>query len=142
MKIKDKLAAIFLLLWGFLAFCNHTWAQDALLYRAIQDTTILENKPKINEQNLHYSKGILTKDFDFKLTPVAEGKFAISFPNDVKDIVSIKVYDIIGNTLYENKIRIKGNLSQQIDLSKLKTNFFIVEIKNDQYNKTKSIVAS
>lgn len=121
---------------------NEIHAQQALISRAVHDTTMLETKQKIAEQNLRYSKSILTKDFDFQLTPVSEGKFAINFAPNTKDIVSIRIYDIIGNVLYEEEVNVRGNASRQIDLSMLKTNFFIVEIKNEQYNKTKSIVTS
>ena len=142
MKIKEKLTSIFVVGGFILAAAPTVFGQNALLSRAIEDTTISKNTPKIAEQGLNYSKGILTKDFDFKLTPVSEGKFSINFSDDIKDQVSIKVYDIIGNTLYEESVRVKGSSSRQIDLSKLKTNFFIVEIKNEKFNKTKSIVAS
>lgn len=138
MKTKEKLAFIFVLLCTFLSIS--TYAQKALLSRAIKDTAILNEKSQLAEQNLRYSKAILTKDFDFKLTSVSEGKFSIDFPNDIKEVVSIKVYDIIGNILYEKKVKIKGSRPQQIDLSLKKTNFFIVEIRNEEFNKTKRIV--
>ncbi len=99
-------------------------------------------KPTLAEQRVRYAKDILTRDFDFQLAAVAEGKFSINFSDNIKEEFSIKVYDIIGNLLYEEKVKVRGNYSQQIDLSKLKTNFFIVEIKNAVFNKTKSIVAS
>lgn len=139
MKNKEKLVFCFVLLCTF--FSVSTYAQKALLSRAIKDTISLSEKPQVAEQNLRYSKTILTKDFDFKLTPVSEGKFIINFPHDVKEVVSIKVYDIIGNILYEEKVKIRGNHSKQIDLSEKKTTFFIVEISSEEINRTKRIVA-
>ncbi len=139
MKNKEKLVLLFVLLSIFLSVS--TYAQKALLSRAIKDTVILSEKPQMTEQYLRYSKTILTKDFDFKLTPIAEGKFMINFPHDVKEVVSIKIYDIIGNILYEEKVKIRGNHSKQIDLSQKKTTFFIVEIRSEEVNRTKRIVA-
>lgn len=142
MKIKEKkekLVVTLILLCSFLSIS--TYAQKALLSRAVKDTVTSHNEPQITEQNLRYSKTILTKDFDFKLTPVSEGKFMINFPHDVKEVVSIKVYDIIGNVLYEEKVRIRGNHPKQIDLSEKKTTFFIIEIRNQEINRTKRIVA-
>lgn len=94
------------------------------------------------EPGIHYTHKILNNEFDFYLQAVSEGKFSINFFNHHKEAVSIKVYDIIGNVLYESNVKLKGNASQQIDLSQLKTSFFIVEIKNGRFNKVKSIVAS
>lgn len=139
MKNKEKLVLFFVLLCTF--FTASTHAQKALLSRAIRDTVTLMEKPQMAEQNLRYAKTILTKDFDFKLTPVSEGKFVINFPHDVKEVVSIKVYDIIGNILYEEEVKVRGNHSKQIDLSEKKTTFFIVEIKSKAINRTKRIVA-
>lgn len=124
-----------------MAVVSVSFAQRALLSRAINDSISLQ-KRKVPEPSVHYPREILNSDFDFQLQTVSEGKFAINFFNHNKEVVSIKVYDIIGNVLYEDNIRVKGNASQQIDLSRLKTSFFIVEIKNGQFNKVKSIVAS
>lgn len=139
--IKKLFSPNLLLCYAALLLCMEAVAQSALLERAVKDTAN-SGKPTLAEQRVRYAKEVLTRDFDFQLEPVAEGKFSINFSDNVKEEVSIKVYDIIGNLLYEEKVRVKGNAPQQIDLSKLKTNFFIVEIKNAVFNKTKSIVAS
>lgn len=143
MKIQEKLIVAFIMCWAFLSVSPDVTAQKALLSRAVKDSAIAGGMKQIaTEQSLHYSKNILTQDFDFQLMPVSEGKFSINFAPNIKDIVSIKVYDIIGNVLFEEKVKVRGSYSRQVDLSTLKTNFFIVEIRNEEHNKTKSIVAS
>ncbi|MFP4092875.1 MAG: hypothetical protein ACLFUB_00205 [Cyclobacteriaceae bacterium] len=106
------------------------------------DTTIKPNPGlKINETPIKYSRSLLNQDFDFELKSVAHGKFKVNILNDTKAKVSIRVYDVIGNLLYEENVRIRGSFMKEFDLSQLKTNFFIVEIGNNTFNKTKSIVA-
>lgn len=120
-------------------------AQDVAVFRTptvSQDTTIQESTANIDETNLKYSKTPLNQDFDFELNPLEQGKFSLNVLHDTKAMVSIKVYDIIGNVLYEENVRIRGSFKKEFDLSTLKTKFFIVEIGNKDFNKTKSIVVS
>ena len=120
-------------------------AQDVAIFQlplVVQDTSIQEANRTINETNLKYSKNLLNQNFDFELSPVAQGKFSLNMLHDTKAMVSIKVYDIIGNLLYEENVKIRGSFKKEFDLSSLKTKFFIVEVGNKDFNKTKSIVVS
>jgi hypothetical protein len=120
-------------------------AQDYASFRTgifKPDTNINRNPGlKISETPIRYSRSLLNRNFDFELKPVARGKFKVNILNGAKTRVSIKVYDLIGNLLYEEKVRIRDSFVKELDLSELKTNFFIVEIGNNSFNKTKSIVA-
>lgn len=118
-------------------------AQDVAVFNlplVLQDTSIQEGV--VDETNLKYSKNLLNQDFDFELNPLAQGKFSLNMLHDTKAMVSIKVYDIIGNLLYEENVKIRGSFEKEFDLSFLKTKFFIVEVGNKDFNKTKSIVVS
>lgn len=120
-------------------------AQDVAIFHTptvLQDTSIQESTTKINETKLKYSKNPLNQDFDFELNPLDQGKFSLNVLHDTKAMVSIKVYDIIGNLIYEENVRIRGSFKKEFDLSSLKTKFFIVEVGNKEFNKTKSIVVS
>jgi len=120
-------------------------AQDVARYKALPifpDTSILKESPKIDETHLRYSKSVLNRDFDFELKAVSQGKFKLNILQDTKAMVSIKVYDVIGNLLYVENVKIRGSFAKEFDLSELKTRFFIVEIGNESFNKTKSIVAT
>ncbi len=120
-------------------------AQDMAIYKlppVLQDTAIHDNTANIDETNLKYSKNLLNQNFDFELNPVAQGTFSLNMLHDTKAMVSIKVYDIIGNLLYEENVRVRGSFKKEFDLSFLKTKFFIVEVGNKDFNKTKSIVVS
>jgi len=106
------------------------------------DTSIIRPGTKVDETGIRYSKGVLNQNFDFELKAIAKGKFSLNVLQDTKAMVSVKVYDVIGNLLYEENVKIRGSFAKEYDLSSLKTRFFIVEIGNQDFNKTKSIVAT
>ncbi len=115
--------------------------------KATQPDSLVFKSKNLNTSNnpeaiISYNQGILKKDFDFRLTPVAKGKFNLDMLNDTKAMVFIKVYDIIGNLIYQEQLRIRGGFIKEFDLSFSKTDFFVVQIGNEDYNKTKTIVAA
>lgn len=120
-------------------------AQKPTNYTLIKPDTIgTQKNTGINnaESIIRYNQGILKNDFDFNLTPVAKGKFKLNIVNDTKALVFIKVYDIIGNLIYQEQIRIRGGFNKDFDLSFSKSDFFVVQIGNSNYNKSKTIVAA
>jgi len=122
-----------------------TYAQDIARYKALPifpDTSIVDNDPMVDETGLRYSRHVLNRDFDFELKAISQGKFKLNVLKDTKAMVSIRVYDVIGNLLHEENVKIRGSFAKEFDLSFLKTRFFIVEIGNQDFNKTKSIVAT
>ena len=94
----------------------------------------------VAEKKLQYNKEVLRQEFDFRLSAVAEGKFSLDIATGSKGPVFIKVYDIIGNLLYQKNVRVRGTLQEEVDLSHLDVHFFVVEVGNEETNRTKSIV--
>lgn len=122
-----------------------SYAQDVARYMSLpifQDTSIIKQSPKVDETGLRYSRNVLKRDFDFELKAISQGKFKLNVLQDTKAMVSIRVYDVIGNLLHEENVKIRGSFAKEFDLSSLKTRFFIVEIGNQDFNRTKSIVAT
>ena len=120
-----------------------SFAQDTLRARShSRPTQTTSPAPAISETPISYPNRILREELDFQLTPVSEGKFKLNITTQTKGFFFIKVYDVIGNLLYEQKVRVRGNFQQELDMSKHTTNFFIIEIGNEEFNKTKSIVAT
>lgn len=97
--------------------------------------------PAITEKQIDYPAEILRHELDLQLTPVSDGKFAVNITSRAKGFIFIKVYDVIGNLLHEEKVRVRGDFQQVLDLSKYASKFFIVEVGNEEFNLTKSIVA-
>lgn len=149
-SINQKLAFLGLLT-NFMVFVSCLWignpaqAQDAPIQPDTLSPTVdsaLFYPPSIPLENrVRYSRNILTQSFDFQLETISPGKFQINITGGSRTDMSIKVYDVIGNLLYEDDVRIRGFLQKELDLSDYKSNFFIIRIGNDEVNKTKSIVA-
>jgi hypothetical protein len=97
--------------------------------------------PAVTEKQIAYPAEILRHELDLQLTPVSEGKFEVNIASRSKGLVFIKVYDVIGNLLHEEKVRVRGTFQQVLDLSDHASKFFIIEVGNDEFNMTKSIVA-
>ncbi len=97
--------------------------------------------PVITEKQIDYPAEILRHELDLQLTPVSAGKFEVNIASRAKGLIFIKVYDVIGNLLHEEKVRVRGSFQQVLDLSDHASKFFIIEVGNDEFNLTKSIVA-
>ncbi len=118
------------------------YAQDVPRIRTPAKSRVSSSAPVITEKQVNYPDKILREELDFELTPVSEGKFKLNLTTQTKGFYFIKIYDVIGNLLYERKVRVRGNFQQVLDMSEHTTNFFIIEIGNEEFNKTKSIVAT
>lgn len=98
--------------------------------------------PAVTEKQIDFPAEILRHELDLQLVPVSDGKFEINITSGTKGIIFIKVYDVIGNLLHEEKVRVRGNFHQILDLSDHASKLFIIEVGNDEFNMTKSIVAT
>ncbi len=56
-------------------------------------------------------------------------------------MTKIKVYDIVGNLIVEDKIVPEESKVKSFDFSHVNSHLFVVEVGNSKYNKTKSIYA-
>lgn len=119
-----------------------TYAQDTLTTYPARPTQPSPSSPTLFERDINYPNRILREELDFELTPVSQGKFRLNITTQNKGFFFIKVYDVIGNLLYEEKVRVRGSFQQELDMSDYSTDFFIIEIGNEEFNKTKSIVAT
>ena len=128
------------LLFGF-----KVQAQEIVPYRDTLppgiDTSLFTPPVTPIENRMNYSHSILNQSFDFRLEPISDGKFEINITGNPRTDLEIRIYDVIGNLLYEDAVKIRGFLRKELDLSDYKSNFFIIEIGNEDVNKTKSIVA-
>lgn len=97
--------------------------------------------PAVTEKQIDYPAQILRHELDLQLTPVSDGKFEVNIASRSRGLIFIKVYDVIGNLLHEEQVRVRGNFQQVLDLSNHASKFFIIEVGNDEFNMTKSIVA-
>ncbi|MGB3849452.1 MAG: hypothetical protein WA958_05750 [Tunicatimonas sp.] len=106
-----------------------------------QEQPVSERPPAVTEKQIAYPDQILRQELDLQLSPVSSGKFAVDISARSRGFIFIKVYDVIGNLLHEEKVRVRGTFQQVIDLSGHASKFFVVEVGNEEFNLTKSIVA-
>lgn len=111
-------------------------AQDTLSQQDSQK----ENLPN-TELKLTYPGRILNRNFDFNLAKAGSGKFLLTFYNNQPKGITIKIYDILGNLIIQEQVKKEGLFSKEYDLSFYNAYFFVVEVGNSKYNKTKSIIA-
>ena len=108
------------------------------------DTTKLKLRTSseyIPESPFNNSAGSVNQSLSFDLKTISKRKFSISFLNKNQSDVKVKIYDVIGNLIVEDKISSKGYFYKEYDLSFYNTDLFIIEVGNSKYNKTKSLVA-
>ena len=133
-----KVAFFVSLLWSTVSF-----AQDQpRVFPTLSESQKTPTAPTLSEQQINYPDQILREELDFELTPVSEGKFQLDIRTQSKGFFFVKVYDVIGNLLYQEKVRVRGSFQQELDMSEFTTKFFIIEVGNEDFNKTKSIVAT
>jgi hypothetical protein len=119
-----------------LLLLNHLWAQQPESKSRSYPSFTITPEPKLN-----YTKSILNQDFDFNLNSVEKGKFKLSYVNQHERYVTVRIYDFVGNLILQEQVPGQGLVNREYDLSFLKTKFFIVEVGNAKYNKTKSVMA-
>lgn len=113
--------------------------QDTLP-RSGKSTGVKSRHPSLfKAENPINSGSIISSNFDFIVNPITSGKFYLSFYNPYQKDISIKVYDIIGNLVLEEKVNMQGKFQKEYDLSDYKTKLFIIEVGNSNYRLTKRV---
>jgi hypothetical protein len=102
----------------------------------------MRNNEKFSpEKPFSYSNTTLNQSVSFDLKPISKRKFSVSFSNKNQAQVAVKIYDVIGNLIIEEKVSGRGYFYKEYDLTFYNTDLFIIEVGNSKYNKTKSLVA-
>lgn len=75
---------------------------------------------------------------DFEVQAIGNRRFVVRFYNDT-DGVFLRVYDVIGNLIYQERIVQKGVYVKEFDMSTLRSEVYIVEVGNTKYSTTKRV---
>lgn len=99
----------------------------------------LADDENINTQNKTTNTiNNVANNIDFEVRALGNRRFMVSFIN--KDSrVHIRIYDVIGNLIKEDNTTQRGRFSQEYDMSKSKSEVFIVEVGDTKYSTTKRI---
>jgi len=128
---KKLLLIPFMLLF----FLSASYAQKAA------DDSVAVDKVKGDGEVVYPKKLLVNEKLDFKLSKTQSGSFIVSFYNNESKPVVIKIYDITGNLVKQETVVQNGSFSKEYNLSYYKPSFFVVEVGNSKYNRTKSIMA-
>ena len=108
--------------------------------KAANDSVAVE-KVKGDGEVAYPKKLLVHEKLDFKLSKTQSGSFIVSFYNNESKPVVVKIYDITGNLVKQETVVQKGSFSKEYNLAYYKPSFFVVEVGNSKYNRTKSIMA-
>ncbi len=130
--------SILLALW----LCTGTILTQPTLLQAMQTPMIIE--PTANEEDINTENNSTntiqnhSNNIDFEVRALGNRRFMVSFIN--KDSrVHIRIYDVIGNLIKEDNTTQRGRFSQEYDMSKSKSEVYIVEVGDTKYSTTKRI---
>ena len=143
-KITTLLTSKSILKSASLAFwlCMGTILTQPALLQAMQMPMIVESATNDEDINTENNSTNITQNqsnnIDFEVRALGNRRFMVSFIN--KDSrVYIRIYDVIGNLIKEDNTTQRGRFSQEYDMSKSKSEVYIVEVGDTKYSTTKRI---
>lgn len=83
-----------------------------------------------------------SESVDFEVQTISKNRFRISFNNNSGRSVFVKIYDVIGNLIRHEKINRKGKFRKDYDLSNTRTDFYVIEVGNENNSITKRLFPS
>lgn len=112
-----------------------------VLILPVQWQALAQNVIRPVETEISFPREINNTNVNFNLQPLGIRKFKVVLDKKQQQLTNIKVYDILGNLILQDKIKPEDGFQKNYDLSHTKSKLFVVEIGNAKYNKTKSIYA-
>ncbi len=79
---------------------------------------------------------------EFEVKAIDLNKFSVSFYYNQEHDIFIKIYDVIGNVIHQEKVTQKGKFKKEYNLSGTKTEVYIVEVGNEKGSTTKRVFMS
>ena len=93
------------------------------------------------DRGVTFPAALNVSDVNFNLKLTGKKKFKIVLEKKATTQTKVKIYDILGNLIKEDKIAPEDGTEKNFDLSNINSQLFVVEVGNSKYNKTKSIYA-
>jgi hypothetical protein len=93
------------------------------------------------ETEISFPADLYSPEIKFDLQPLGNRKFKIVLDQKSNQLTKVKVFDILGNLILEDKIGPEDGTQKSYDFSNINSQLFVVEVGNSKYNKTKSIYA-
>ncbi|QHT71453.1 hypothetical protein GXP67_34740 [Rhodocytophaga rosea] len=80
-----------------------------------------------------------TDSLDFEVKLVKPRKFLLSFYKKQASDIFIKIYDVLGNLVHQEKVSKKGKFKKEYDLSAYKTELYVIEVSDSNNAKAKRL---
>lgn len=120
-----------------------------LLFICIGTLVILSPVPNAFSQQMlpktdmgvNFPVNLNAPDVDFSLKITGKRKFKIVLDKKPAAQTKVKIYDILGNLIKEDRILPEDGVEKNFDFSNINSKLFVVEVGNSKYNKTKGIYA-
>jgi hypothetical protein len=83
--------------------------------------------------------GEQTDSLDFEVKLIKPRKFLLSFYKKQASDIFIKIYDVLGNLVHQEKVSKKGKFRKEYDLSAFKTELYVIEVSDSNTTKAKRL---
>jgi len=93
------------------------------------------------DRGVSFPVNLNAQEVDFNLKTTGNKKFKIVLDKRITANTKVRIYDILGNLIKEDRIVPEDGVEKNFDFSSINSNLFVVEVGNSKYNKTKSIYA-
>lgn len=94
------------------------------------------------ETEISFPKDLNTPIVNFNLKSMGNKKFKLILDKPNNQLTDIKIFDILGNLILQDKLKPADGQQKSYDFTHLSSKIFVVEVGNAKYNKTKSIYAN
>ena len=112
----------------------------SLMICSMSRTTAQQLSPQA-DRGVSFPINLVAPEVDFNLKITGNKKFKIVLDKKITANTKVKIYDILGNLIKEDKILPEDGTEKSFDFSSVNSQLFVVEVGNSKYNKTKSIYA-
>jgi hypothetical protein len=103
---------------------------------------LAQNISRKVETEISFPRDLHTPEVKFNLKSTGTKKFSVILEEKSDQMTNVRVFDILGNLILEDKIGPEDGKQKNFDFSSINSQLFVVEVGNAKYNKTKSIYAN
>lgn len=103
---------------------------------------LAQNIQRRIETEISFPTDLYAPEVKFNLRSTGTKKFILLLEEKSIQMTNVKVFDILGNLILEDKISPEDGTQKSYDFSSVNSQLFVVEVGNAKYNKTKSVYAN
>ena len=137
-RTASKRAVTYLSLW-MLVTSSFSALASSYLSAELAAQPVISHADKAKEQPIpaqlaEANRPVLAAhdSLDFEVQSISHRRFRISFNNRSGKSIFVKIYDVIGNLIKQEKINRKGEFKKDYDMSDTHTEFYVIEVGNTQ----------